>query len=71
MSAPLDCKFCLEFNDEEKPAAFAAPQYDGGDDDRPCVWVPVCDYHFSGWYDETAEEDRLPAFKIDTGEKYE
>jgi len=62
----LDCKFCLKFSEQETPATYAAPQYDGGDTDQPCVWVPVCDYHFDGWYDNVDEcgEDRLPAFKI-------
>lgn len=60
----LDCKFCLKFADKAVPATTLAPQHDGGDEDRPAIWVPVCDPHFSTWYDGEPEDRHLPSFKL-------
>lgn len=58
----LRCKFCLHNHGRDVPAAWAAPQFDGGDEGEPCVWVPVCASHFENWYEGC--EVRLPAFEL-------
>lgn len=60
------CKFCLKQLGVAVPATHVAPQHDGGDVDRPAVWVPVCDDHFAEWYTEIEPENRLPAFDLPT-----
>lgn len=59
----LSCVACWHDN-VWRDATVVAPQYTGGDEDRPATWVPVCDAHFGDdWYAECPT--RLPAFKIE------
>lgn len=51
------------------PATRVAPQHDGGDEDRPAVWVPVCDMHFEDWYEDV--DDPLPAFALVVNRMYQ
>ena len=59
----LSCKFCWKDNVAVK-ATRSAPQFDGGDEDCPAVWVPVCDSHFNNWYEDIEPGMILPAFVL-------
>jgi hypothetical protein len=59
------CTFCFDNRGEIVPATKLAPQFSGGDDDRPAEWVPVCEMHFDDWYEDIDEPNRLPWFRLD------
>lgn len=62
MRQELSCKFCFKFDGNFVVATVAAPQYDGGDEGVPCLWVPVCNSHFATWYEDSGAP--LPYFLL-------
>lgn len=67
ISLCMDCRFCVRMQWRRKDATKLAPQFDGGDPDRPAIWVPVCDDHFAEWY--KGAPFHLPAFDMPTAEQ--
>lgn len=35
-----------------RPATRLAPRHTGGNDDEPAEWIPICEAHVAGWYDD-------------------
>jgi hypothetical protein len=60
----LSCKFCFVNGGTVVMASRIAPQHSGGDEDKPAGWVPVCEAHYSDWYEEIDRDDRLPSFMV-------
>lgn len=62
----IECRFCRKFRDEHVPATALAGQWEHGVLDDLPRWVPVCDMHMEGWFEEgIPEESRLPHFPLD------
>ncbi len=47
------CHFCNHNLGEDVPAVAIAGQWDGGDEGIDPKWMPVCEAHLDGWWDDT------------------
>jgi hypothetical protein len=57
----LGCWFC------GNPSVALAGRHSGGDVDVPAHWLPVCDKHLEGWFDDLpTDEERLPILKLES-----
>ena len=65
----LDCVICWGNDRVNVPAVSLAPQFGAGEDqDQPVTFLPVCEGHAFGWYDDVPDHLRLPMIDIAAGE---